>query len=991
MGAAAAVPLLLTQLDHKVWTTRDGAPAPILQIALDHDGTLWLTSFSGLYRFDGLQFKEFRAPEGEPGLHPGAYRSVFVAKNGDIWAGSTIRGIARIRSGHVKFYDEHDGFPSLTVLQICEGPDDSIWAVVHGRLMVFDGNHWTDAGVLRGIPNGESVTAIFFDHEGTQWISTVSAIYYRPRLQQQFSNAGISFDHDRDMPNFAESKNGELWIVFENRLTTSSADLQQLDVPGHRVKSPKVIHVPFLVTQMNFASDGSLWVTGNSELDRFEPSTTGGTPGFSREVFGIAQGLTSKTVNDLLEDRDGDIWLATDGGLERFRQPVLIKYVEKPLDPSDLALARDAQGTIWIGSAGAPLLSVRGAQTTEHGPPLSHASNLFPDSRGAVWMRTDEGAVLEQFDHVKKVNLPKGVPDWSPRQFFETKSGELYVYFGRSGVYRRMHETWFKVDLPNQPDDLPLSFFVDKRGRMWIGYVGGKVGMIDGTIGRIFSVGMDVDLGTIQTFLETSEGLLCGGFNGVAVLQGDHFMVLPTVEAAAVTGISGMVQTRKGDLWLNGIHGVSRVSLSDLRTAVSRRQPMSAELYQQTDITGPSPQTYDFPTAVTDANGRIWFNTSGVIAYVDPDEVPHDRQAPNLTVSAIDEDGEPVGKQNQVRAGASTIRIRYFGAHLFAPEKVKYLYRLHGVDKTWQDVDRRTEAVYTHLSPGKYLFEVMATNGEGVWSAPVSASFTVLPAFYQATWFAFLCVLAGVLLLWFGLTVRVRYVTAGIRQRAEERADERIRIARELHDTLLQGVQGLLLSFHVAAEKVPAEHESKRALEKALTRADQIILEGRNRVTRLRSENLTDAELKSLIEGVAADLNVGPINFAVERTGGSDSLQSHVVDEVFCIAREALTNSFRHSQASQISVKLDYQSREFKMTCRDNGRGFNPEASLASPTNGHWGLLGMAERAERIGAKFCCTSAPEKGTEVCVAVPGRLAYARASRFRSLFARNSAVS
>jgi len=266
----------------------------------------------------------------------------------------------------------------------------------------------------------------------------------------------------------------------------------------------------------------------------------------------------------------------------------------------------------------------------------------------------------------------------------------------------------------------------------------------------------------------------------------------------------------------------------------------------------------------------------------------------------------------------------------------------------------------------------------------------VLPAFYQTIWFTVLCVVSGVLLLWLGLTARVRYLTAAIRQRAEERADERIRIARDLHDTLLQGVQGLLLSFHAAASKVPAEHESKRALEKALARADQIILEGRNRVTRLRSEDLTDAELKSLIEGVATSLNsVSAVNFVIERTGGSDALQSHVADEVFCITREALTNSFRHSAASQIAVELDYQKCAFRMTCRDNGRGFDPEASLASPTNGHWGIRGMAERAERIGAKFCCTSAPEKGTEVSVAIPGRLAYARASRFRDLFARRTA--
>ena len=211
--------------------------------------------------------------------------------------------------------------------------------------------------------------------------------------------------------------------------------------------------------------------------------------------------------------------------------------------------------------------------------------------------------------------------------------------------------------------------------------------------------------------------------------------------------------------------------------------------------------------------------------------------------------------------------------------------------------------------------------------------------------------------------------------RAEERANERIQIARDLHDTLLQGVQGLLLSFHVAAEKVPPDHESKRALEKALTTADQIILEGRNRVNRLRSEDLTDAELKSLIEGVAANLNgAGEIEFAVERSGGGDSLRPDVADEVFNIAREALTNAFRHSEASRIMVELDYGKHKFRMSCHDNGRGFDVGALQANGKNGHWGLRGMEERAEKIGAEFSCKSAPDKGTEVSALLSARRAY-----------------
>jgi signal transduction histidine kinase len=206
----------------------------------------------------------------------------------------------------------------------------------------------------------------------------------------------------------------------------------------------------------------------------------------------------------------------------------------------------------------------------------------------------------------------------------------------------------------------------------------------------------------------------------------------------------------------------------------------------------------------------------------------------------------------------------------------------------------------------------------------------------------------------------------------------------------LQGVQGMLLTFHVAAQKVPAGHESKPALERALTTADRIIVEGRNRVNRLRSENLTDFELKSLIEGVASNLNgIASIDCAVERKGGGDTLQSHVVDEVFCIAREAVTNAYRHSRASRIIVELNYQKDEFLMTCRDNGCGFDSNESLTNKTNGHWGVRGMAERAERIGAEFFYDNTVNAGTKLHVIVPARRAYQRPGRFR-LFGRRTAA-
>jgi signal transduction histidine kinase len=273
---------------------------------------------------------------------------------------------------------------------------------------------------------------------------------------------------------------------------------------------------------------------------------------------------------------------------------------------------------------------------------------------------------------------------------------------------------------------------------------------------------------------------------------------------------------------------------------------------------------------------------------------------------------------------------------------------------------------------------VAASNDGNIWTqSPSAASITVRPSFYQTTWFLVLCGIAALAAIWFFFTLRLRAATRDVRARAEERADERIRIARELHDTLLQGIQGLLLTFHVAAQKVSADDESRKLLDSALATADRIIIEGRNRVNSLRSEHLTDAELRDSLENVGNDLRIDDkIAFRVIRDGIDAILHTHVADEVFYIAREALTNAFRHAGASEIVVKLSYASRYFSMSCKDDGRGFD---SGDNTKPGHWGLMGMAERAQRVGGELHCQSEPTRGTEILFVLPSYRAYKHYSR------------
>jgi signal transduction histidine kinase len=654
----------------------------------------------------------------------------------------------------------------------------------------------------------------------------------------------------------------------------------------------------------------------------------------------------------------------------------------------------DMQGDVWLATGDGQLFIVKNAKATQilNG---GGGANLFCGSQRRAYLIQNSGIAAVSLGHIHRLPLLPGFSGYGDHYLFlgltEDPGGGLIAAIGGSsghGLWKYAQRKWSRF-----LEDLPLpevsAMFDDGPNGLYLAFT-----VPDGRIGKVRNGSLEtqtVSIGTVG-FARTFYGVVAYGAKGIAVETSNNFRMLSFVHPEQTVMVSGVVEARNGDLWLMGARGVVRVTASEIHAAMA--DPAHSILsvnFREGDFVGPDLLLLFRHSADIGPDGRLWFSTLNGVVSVDPDHLAEPKHPPLLSIHSIVADGYEMDASSTFPPDTHTLDINYFGLDLTDPRRVVYRYRLEGKgldsrDSSWQDGGSRTEATYTHLPPGSYRFQVMASNGNDVWTQPVSsATFRILPHFYQRPWVQGLFVLAAIVLIWICISLRLRYVAAAIKIRAEERADERVRIARELHDTLLQGVQGLLLTFHVASERVPADHVSKKTLEKALTTADRIIVEGRNRVSRLRSEKLDDAELKSLIEGVAANLDaVRAIDFTVERSGGNDILHCHVVDEIFCIAREALTNAFRHSEASRIVVELDYQKREVRMSCRDNGRGFDVVALFANPANGHWGLRGMSERAEGIGANFACTSTSNQGTEIRVRMPARLAYARSGRLGKLF-------
>jgi signal transduction histidine kinase len=444
--------------------------------------------------------------------------------------------------------------------------------------------------------------------------------------------------------------------------------------------------------------------------------------------------------------------------------------------------------------------------------------------------------------------------------------------------------------------------------------------------------------------------------------------------------VSGIVETEAGDLWVNGFSGISHVSAADLKKWIhDPGSAVSAEHLDELDgLPGLSGETTPEPSVVEGPDGRLWFATTKGVAWLDPAalEKNRDRLPPTVVISAIVSNGKTYANSNSVTipAHSENLEIDYAALSLSLPERVLFRYKLDGLDNEWQDVGTRRQAYYTKLRPAHYKFHVIACNNDGVWNeSGATLDFSIAPAFYQTAWFQALCWASGGAILWLFYLIRLRQETAQIHSRIEERMAERTRIARDLHDTLLQSFQGLMLRFQVVDELLPPG-KAKEELEKTLERADQAIAEGRRAVHDLRSSTEIADDLAPAIRALGDELtSVGSATFRLVVEGPARTLRPIPRDEIYRIAREAVRNAFCHARAREIEAEIAYGAQMLRLRIRDDGDGM-ARAILDDGRSDHYGLRGMRERASQIGAKLHIWSGVGAGTEIELNIPGSIAY-----------------
>ena len=968
--AQAAPPL--EDMAHMSWTRRDGAPNDITALAQTSDGYLWIGSRLGLFRFDGLEFASYPFTSADPKLPSSDIYALAADRDGGLWIGYRMGGITYLHGSKIIDFDKMNGLVSEATGQLLCRPDGSVWAQADGRLMHLTGSTWEDYSAKHGLAS-DGLYSLFFDREGDLWTAYKEHVFELKKGEDKFQPVLIP---NHAVSQFGQTPDGRMWI------SDAWHDVRPLldDQGVHAVRIPGV---PLLLV----AKDGSIWLAHDfGGISRIKFSRDGGQ---TVENYTTANGLSDGQTRAILQDRQGTIWVGTAAGLDRFEPSPLAQFHGVHLDYYP-ALIADKKSGIWLNDMDKPLMRLRDGKLQFFGVPHG-SSSLFQDADGAVWLH--DPITREFFRYTEDGAEPTRIP--VPAVATEVENwcigrdlhGALLACFEGHGLWRYTGTTWERVTAPGMPQESPLSLKRTDTGRLWIGYPHNKIILEDGNGYHIYGQNEGVELNAVLTFYDADGLVLAGGSDGLAFFDGRAFHSLHLRAPGLMRGISGIVKDRWGDLWLNGGSGVIRLPAQEWKTAL--RDPQYAMDFQflneRDGLIGSPAQAKPGPTAIADTNGTLWFATSGHLVSIDPGSVRKERESPNMLLQSVLVNGSVVrySEGSPITADSrhlKNVEFDYIGVDLKSPDRVSYQYMLEGQDKEWQDAGGRRQAYYTNLAPGTYRFRVRAASGTGQWSELHSdVAFTVTPAFYQTTWFYVLCALLLGGLLWLLYRLRLRYVTAKVLGRMEERTRERVRIARDLHDTLLQGIQGLVLRFHIATEKLPPDEPVRQMLREALASADQVINEGREKVRDLRAEGVSPRDLKEDLSSAAMALrSQSEAMISVTVRGEPRSLHATVRDELYSIGREALTNAVRHAGATQIELELVYEAKTFTLLCRDNGRGIDPELLRNGPTSGHWGIIGMRERAARLNGKLEITRGPEGGTGLEVRIPAHAAYSDGS-------------
>jgi signal transduction histidine kinase/ligand-binding sensor domain-containing protein len=1005
----------IRQLAHRSWGEKEGYPGRGAALAQTADGFLWIGSDNGLFRFDGIHFERYVSRSGDK-LSQGPVRGLLAPPDGSLWIAYRLESkICVLRNGNAKSYGEADGVTSnpTSVVQDHEG---TIWANTQTGVIRFNGMRWQHIGrdwnFPEDVPHLNSIV-LFVDSRGTLWAGVNHTIMYLKQGSKRFEPTGALAGWSVSI---AEAPDGTIWLAdnfgYVQAISTSvcaeSAAIARDEVETPKGTPPKCpSRAPLAVNvsaadRLLFDHSGSLWITSDTSgvlrvahSERLREHPISKTSG-DLQRFTSKDGLSADHCISILEDREGSIWVATQDGLDQFRDARMVS-VALPTSIFQTAIAPADGGDIWVAGSWAYVARIHGDPRNVSLIPAD-AFKPYRDPAGVTWfMGNSLGQWKDgQFRTVAR-SPDRRLGSLGTWQIAGDKFGRLWAFSSGYGFFYLDHHRWNAWATPPEAAKQHVAdMFSDSTGLIWVStYEGDVITMDKGKIVD-YPVSPDNPLRYVKAFAEHApQEIWAGGVGGLVLIDKGHFRPIKPAALDSLEDVMGIVDAGREGLWLDTSGGVIHASRDEADRAL--RDPsyrFQSERFDSSDgLPGQTEAIYPYPKAIQGTDGRIWFTASKGVAWVDPKNIPRNAVPPPVSITSVYADGSHYLRFGGLRLAAHTahIQIDYSALSFSVPERVRFRYKLDRIDEGWQDVGTRREAYYSNLGPGPYQFRVIACNNDGVWNeAGASLDFSITPAYYQTSWFQAACVIAFLAFLWGIYRYRLHQIARQFNIRMEERIGERSRMARDLHDTLLQGFQGLMLRLQAVDDLLP-EGEVKGELERTLDRGDEVLAESRKAVHDLRDSTTVANELALALKAVGDELSSGEsATFRLMVEGRTRKLHPIVRDEFYRIAREALRNAFSHARAHRIEVEITYDERLLRLRIRDDGGGIPPEILEAGRT-GHYGLAGMRERAGQIGATLDIWSGGGTGTEIDLRMPGSIAYSeQPGRSRLRLFRNKAV-
>ena len=968
--AASALPFpwSLNHYQHTAFTKKDGAPQSANELAETSDGYLWTNSSSGLVRFDGHQFQPFSPRPGEK-LISDQVRFMFAPKTGGLWVSyDNIAGVSFINHGHVTNYDDKGEWRPGSSAMFLHDRQGNVMAYAFPRIMKFIGGKWKKVDDDPGTQNIYRVTQ---DASFNIWALTGSGdVLVMREGESRFKEAGIKVNGG-----YSISTGGDHDVFVSShdhmihRFNDSGDHLSEVGRP-----------VPYYARYVTVDRSGNVWVgTANDGVHFLGPLSNlpvGDRPFPVDEKLDHSEGLTGNFAS-VFQDNEGDIWVATENGLDRF-MPSAFSQLILPSGITMISITPGHAGDVWIGSDDFKVIHYLDDKATLTDVPSAALTGFADRTDGTVFISTiDQLWQLAPGDPIRIATLP-ATGEGVVKAITRDSTGKLWLSF-RSHTMplaTLSGETWEKID----GADSPFSMVTDSQGVIWGGLPNNRLVSINRGAIRQYSDRDGLSVGTIKVIVPHDGQLWLGGDRGLQVLVGSAFKVLKLAGTLQLDHISGLVFDEDGNLWVHTLTGLFRIDGDDVRRLVADAAFATPyRLFDSDDgVPGIPAQTFTLPTLKLGNDGRIWIAGQAEAAWMDPRDVPAELPVGRPVIERIfdgkDDYDLSVGAL-RLPENARNLQISYTTPELTFPSRVRFQYRLIGFDDGWQEAGDRRQAFYSHLTAGNYIFAVRSKTSGHTWGEPSSISFIIAPKFFETWWFRLAVVCFVLALLWIFVLWQIRLATSRVRNRMQIRVDEREAIARDLHDTLLQSTQALVVQLGVLANEVN-EPNLKRQLEFLAGTSKDAVEEGRDKVSLLRSQSTSsDCQVTRLVRFGMGLSNQYGVQFKTEVNGSPQSLSQIANDELVPIVKELLINAFRHAKASHVSTTLSYGFWRFVVTVSDDGIGIDKAIVVTGAPEGHWGIRGVKERVARIGGRVTFRRLNPRGTKIVVNVSSRRAYA----------------